>query len=382
MYIGLNYYSRQTLGEKGCMRTGRQRNYGIDFLRIISMIFIITIHTFFHGGILEEVLVGSSQYYVAYLVYTIVYSGVDIFAIISGFVGYTEQEEQRPPIKRFITLWFQVVFYATTILFVFVVSGEYDLTLHALVRVVTPLTSGYYWYFKAYFVVILFSPVLNCIVKENDKRWNTSFLVIGAFLLLLSHKFDGFFSSALLLYCYILGAIIQKYEVYKVLNKRKLMKGLVLMIIFTWSWKVILSNINENIGSLFLRYDSPTLISIATIFVLIFANVNFKPSKWLTLFSRASFSAYLINDNPMIRECYIKNEFAYLANETALYLLIFTIFFSISFFGVSCFIDMGRARIFTILRVKEVSEYIERKGLKIIYVIGNLGVKIVVGLLE
>lgn len=33
-----------------------ERNYGIDLLRIVSMLFIVVLHTLTHGGVVEAVV--------------------------------------------------------------------------------------------------------------------------------------------------------------------------------------------------------------------------------------------------------------------------------------------------------------------------------------
>ena len=41
----------------------QERNYGIDFLRIISMFMIVILHILGNGGILASVQIGSSNYH-------------------------------------------------------------------------------------------------------------------------------------------------------------------------------------------------------------------------------------------------------------------------------------------------------------------------------
>lgn len=45
----------------------KTRNYGIDFLRMISMIMIVMLHTLGHGGILRSVSFLSVHYQIAWL---------------------------------------------------------------------------------------------------------------------------------------------------------------------------------------------------------------------------------------------------------------------------------------------------------------------------
>lgn len=76
------------------MHKAKARNYGIDVLRLISMFFIITLHTLYHGEIINTCKAGTINHAVSTLLITIVWCGVDIFAIISGFVGYGYEREK------------------------------------------------------------------------------------------------------------------------------------------------------------------------------------------------------------------------------------------------------------------------------------------------
>ena len=83
------------------------RNYGIDLLRIVSMLMVTVLHFSVHGGFLGTPENGLS-YYILSLIIVICYGAVDIFATISGFVMYNSTVKYT----RIINLWIQVVFYS------------------------------------------------------------------------------------------------------------------------------------------------------------------------------------------------------------------------------------------------------------------------------
>lgn len=99
------------------MHKAKARNYGIDVLRLISMFFIITLHTLYHGEITNTCKPGTINHAVSTLLITIVWCGVDIFAIISGFVGYGYERENR--YMRFFLFWVRVAAYSGLISLVF-----------------------------------------------------------------------------------------------------------------------------------------------------------------------------------------------------------------------------------------------------------------------
>ena len=44
----------------------KERNYGVDFLRILSMFMIVILHTLAHGGILKSVQPFTDCYWMAW----------------------------------------------------------------------------------------------------------------------------------------------------------------------------------------------------------------------------------------------------------------------------------------------------------------------------
>ena len=70
-----------------------ERNYGIDLLRIISMLAIVLLHVLGHGGVLDTI--GNrfgTDYAVAWILEFIAYPAVNVFVLISGFVGYRNEK--------------------------------------------------------------------------------------------------------------------------------------------------------------------------------------------------------------------------------------------------------------------------------------------------
>ena len=64
-----------------------QRNYGIDLLRIVSMIMIVTLHVLGKGGVLKNTVPLSYRYEVAWFLETASYCAVNCYAINSGYVA-------------------------------------------------------------------------------------------------------------------------------------------------------------------------------------------------------------------------------------------------------------------------------------------------------
>ena len=71
----------------------KERNYGIDFLRLVSMLFVVILHTLLISKLLVRDGESGEVHMSAWLLETLCYGAVDIFALISGYVGFREKEK-------------------------------------------------------------------------------------------------------------------------------------------------------------------------------------------------------------------------------------------------------------------------------------------------
>ena len=80
------------------------RNYGIDLLRVIAMLYVVILHSLGAGGVLETAAEGSITYKTAWAVEIAAFGAVNIFAIISGYVSYSETDKPIN-LKNYLSLW-------------------------------------------------------------------------------------------------------------------------------------------------------------------------------------------------------------------------------------------------------------------------------------
>ena len=93
----------------------QERNYGIDFLRIISMFMIVILHILGNGGILASVQTGSVKYHLTWFMEIASYCAVNCYALISGYVGIYSKHK----LSNIFYLWIQVIFYTLSITLLF-----------------------------------------------------------------------------------------------------------------------------------------------------------------------------------------------------------------------------------------------------------------------
>ena len=138
------------------------RNYGLDILKILSMVYVVILHALGQGGMMNKGTLGM-QFAVLALFY-ITTPAVNIFALVTGYVSFTEKKKPLNR-KRLFEMWFQVVFYALLITAIcrFVIPDV--VTTRDFVSSVMPLYYDIYWYFTAYFLVSVLSPFINAAVR-------------------------------------------------------------------------------------------------------------------------------------------------------------------------------------------------------------------------
>ena len=80
------------------------RNYGVDLLRILSMFFVIILHCLGKGGVLDAAKQGTAQYSSAWFLEAVAYCAVNIFGMISGYVGYSDMPK-KTKYSNWILMW-------------------------------------------------------------------------------------------------------------------------------------------------------------------------------------------------------------------------------------------------------------------------------------
>ena len=99
----------------------REKNYGIELLRILAAVFVLMLHILGVGGVYAYT--GSSvvtaertaNYVWSWTLETAAFGAVDLFALISGFVGLHSSFK----LKRWLRLWALCVFWGVVTFLLF-----------------------------------------------------------------------------------------------------------------------------------------------------------------------------------------------------------------------------------------------------------------------
>ena len=155
----------------------KKRNPGIDLMRIISMLYVIVLHILGQGGVLNSLLPESTSYKVAWFLEIWAFCAVDIFGLISGYVGF-RQEDRPVKYSGYIQLWLEVVFYGLVISFIYRLWHPELVTNTDFIQMCFPVTNQSYWYFTAYTGLVLVMPLLNSALRKTSEHTLRKFLVV------------------------------------------------------------------------------------------------------------------------------------------------------------------------------------------------------------
>ena len=367
----------------GKVKLNPNRNYGIDFLRILSMLFVLLLHILKHGGILANLEKFSLAYNIAWFVEICAFCAVNCYALISGFFGYSSKQKY----SNIINLYFQTAFYAVLATGIFYIMNPDEIGKRAFIKAVFPFGFNVYWYFTAYFCMFFFIPFMNKILEVCDFKQLTGLVsasIIFFSIIPLIFKSDVYFTNngytvLWVSVLYIIGGYIRKYELHKKISNIKCILLYFGAVLVTFGQKVITEyvkfivdgkTVNEG---LFIKYTSPTMVICAVSLLCLFAKVDFKDGmkKLTAIFSPFAFSVYLIHTAPYVWSKVMKNRFVTFAEFNPIVMILVVFATAIGIFALCSLIDFVRVQLFKMFRIKELSFKIEGTVAKFIGKIYN-----------
>lgn len=302
-----------------------ERNHGIELLRIFAMLLAAVLHILKKGGVITASEGNLAAYSTVWLLEAAAYCAVNCYALISGYVGYSDRPKPLR-LARCIELWLQVVFYSVIITTVYCIAGVGSVGVSNFADAFLPVTSKQYWYFTAYIGMFFFIPLLNALVRRLNRRALVSLCIMLIAVFSLYDTFASFWkkdplalvgghSPLWLGVLYIFGAAMKKLRVPESMSSKKALLIYASAAVFTALFKITGDRLLRFVpGSLFVRDTSPTVLLCAAALLVAFA--RFKPCRKLTefavLFAPAAFGVYLLHVSPLVFEHVIGNRFAFI----------------------------------------------------------------------
>lgn len=194
-----------------------KRNYGIDLLRMVAMVFVILLHLTGVGGICANTRLFSSQFFLSQFIRIATFCAVNCYALISGFVGWS----RTPKLSNLLRLWAKVIAFCVSVTVMMELLTPDAVGLKDLWKAFTPVKEAKYWYFNAYVGMFFFVPLLNHAIRNISGR-EAVFAMAGMFLLVLWLPYSKLsqtfllangYSALWLMILYVLGGLMARFEI-------------------------------------------------------------------------------------------------------------------------------------------------------------------------
>ena len=292
------------------------RNTSLDFLRIIAMLLIITLHYLSHGGVLETVVPFSLNYYVAWIFDSLAYVAINIYVLISGYFLVFSTFN----LKKLFRLVMEIWFYSIAIYIILSASGIIDFDIKSFIYSLIPISTKGYWFATIYIALYVVSPILNKSIQNMSReQLRNSILVLVFLFSILSNVFyfidpfnvNGGNGLIWFVTLYMISSYLRLYYKPKVYKSKWIFRYLILSLLLTAS-RSLIEYITINFGLvgspirpvLFFSNNS-ILVALASVYLFIFfLNVrieNIIAIKIINYFAPLTFGVYLIHDNSHIR---------------------------------------------------------------------------------
>lgn len=342
-----------------------QRNYGIDFLRIVSMFMVLLLHVLLNDGLINRDVINTS-YWVSWFIEISAYGAVNCFALISGYVMCNS----NPKISKLFSLWLQIVFYTVGFFVLFAIINH-KFNLYAFIENCLPISTKRYWYTSAYFGMFFLIPLLNSAVNNIEKKVFEKVLVvcflcfcIRASLIPLSNEpfnLGGGYSTLWLSLMYITGAYIKKYNVTEKIKKSTAIIIYAVMTVLTFLSKVVIHYLTQAFlekpfwTDIFVSYISPSIV-LASIGLFIFClklSYSDVAKKFISFFAPASLGVFLIHTNGNIWSNVINKIQLHLIERNPVITVVLVFATAAAIYIVCSLIEIGRIYLFKALKINK-----------------------------
>ena len=330
----------------------RDRNEGIDILKIVAMLMICMLHFVGKGGLLD-----SKQEFIQIIglffkSFSIV--AVNIYVLCSGYLlGNTSFK-----LKRILRIWIETLTYSVIIYLLCTIKWGYSGILE-MIKSLCPVLSMEYWYISAYIILLLLMPVINIAIQNASKKeislflmtivavfsiWHTIFPKNG---LLETGNMQGY-GIVWMICLYIIGASIKKYEKDIRINKGILWSTYTIgcLLIFVGQISSRNNHIIDQYNTFFDYNNFIVLVASVSLFLVLkdFKTKSKKSAKWLCVFSTHTLAVYLIQEQYIFKKIYwnwvaeICNQFS---DYVVMYLIVVCLMITCTFLSMIC-IDIIR----------------------------------------
>lgn len=294
------------------MQAKNSRNSGIDLLRAVAMFFVILWHFIGQGGLLEHTEVGSAKYWILSFVQILTICCVNLYGLTTGYLMCDKPFR----LSRVAKLWVTTVFWSVAVSCVLFAMFPETRTVEEAVSMFLPILRGRYWFFTAYVVVMLLSPVLNLVIRSLTGGQYRLLLAV-LFLLFgvipvgslgydVMRIFTGHHFSWMIV-LYIIGGYLHRFVHGGEMSRGRWLFGYFGFALVHLVYKMAVTSIGlKSFADLLLTYPSPLVVGGAICLFLYFRDAfsgvsrESAAGKLIRFAAPGVYSAYVIHVHPKV----------------------------------------------------------------------------------
>lgn len=375
-----------------------ERNSNFELMRIISMLFVVIYHVRMHSGFGTRAT-GTVDLILDFITNIIVVH-VNSFVLLSGYFQSKSKMKFSKVIKLNNATWFYKVLFLIIALvlvnnFGIRVDGNFEKI--NILKTLSPLDHGIYWFIDCYLVLYLISPLLNKLIanltkKEFERALLLLFVLFSIIPILTVEEViytrSGHSVTTFIL-LYFIGAYLRIYPIeknyyFKRMSKR-LRQTIYLLIMITIpiitlsgrliaekisGYGVVPAQLSQILLTNYLGFGSPLLIIQTVAYLLLFESFSIN-NKIINKLSQYTFGVYLVHENIFVRE----NLYRYIGftkiDNITLKTIVLMLITAIIIYIISTLIEALRQLLFKFIydrklskRIRDVStQYIKDIGL-------------------
>jgi len=287
-----------------------KRETGFELLRIIAMFLIGAVHVMNYGGMLSNALPQTIKW--QKLIYSVFTISVNVFVLISGY--FMINSKLKP--KKLLFLWLQVLAYSVGSYIVSCLCFKTKFSLYQFAQRWLPVIFNKYWFFTAYFLLVLISPFLNKILHNSTKKELTFLVCVLLLVVICCNTFpiksvvslSAGYSLIWFCFLYIFAGFLRLYPL-------NIKKWLVFIIYFVstlalWIFACIPKN-NIILKIIYnpMEYTSPLVLIASISIFLLFKGINVKNTfihNSICWISSLTFGIYLFQESAIKHPLYFK----------------------------------------------------------------------------
>ena len=290
-----------------------KRNIGLDILRIIAMIMIVSLHVLGKGKFVSDIY-NAELYKIALIFETLFIVAVNCYVLITGYF----QIDSKFKVKKVVSIWIKVVFYSISVYVILLLFGQVEFSISDCIKSFFPILTNRYWFVNCYLLLYILSPFINKFINQLQRRHYQKLLIILfiAFCLLTSIlpselTFDktGGYGIIWFIILYLIGAYIKRFVKYNYKNRINLYFYFGISMITYIGYltiRYICNRLNiQDMGSRLYNYNFITVFLASVFLFLYFKNIQIKNSRVINMVSKIApltFAVYIIHEQTVLRE--------------------------------------------------------------------------------